>query len=296
MFVVANPGRSIRSMITLCSLATLLLAGCEQGTPVSSPPLHGKVRATDAYTRYFGEAPLPEQGLCFARSWFFPVRDEPTRLLPVPLFLFDDQNEMPQIVTRMLAMSKFVGSSAPFEIPFPAGMELRHFELAERTARLNLVYPGEPLEELRLQSIAASLTETLAQFDTVDKVYLSINGRPWAAMPPGGFRGDAGRVVPPGPPRLLMAAGSWEPGADNPHELLINFDRPMHVRSIDVRLADGRPVRGEYFHSVYKMAVVIRPERPELLKEGTKLKVRWAVSDRMGRSAEGEEMLGLLRF
>jgi hypothetical protein len=262
---------------------------------LSSRPAEGTMFASDGYRAYFGEPPQPEQGTAYARVWFFPLRSEPHMLMPVPLFLFDNQEEYEKVVRQLLNLGRLMGPSSPFSLPFPTGMRLSQLTSGGGVVRVNLVNVGRPLDDNEMNVAAATLTETLVQYDEIDKLFLTFHNKPWPGMPLGGFVSDPSRIASPGPPRLLMAAGSWNEGEEDPYEVLINFDRPMEVRNIDIRLSDGRLLQGEFFHSLFKMSVVIHPEQPELLKVGTVLKVDWAVTDRKGRTGEGSQELILQR-
>ena len=49
----------------------------------------------------------------------------------------------------------------------------------------------------------------------------------------------------------------------------------------------GRPFAAEVFHSVFDMAVVLKPKAPSLFKAGMPVKIRWKVIDKLARTAEG---------
>jgi hypothetical protein len=109
-----------------------------------------------------------------------------------------------------------------------------------------------------------------------------------------GFYPDPEAVMPPGLPRVLTVAGVWEEAVANPEEVSVFFDRPVGVEEVRVSV-DGRRLEGDYFTSVFDMAVVIRPQQPEKLREGLPVAVAWRVVDRLGRKGEGEKTFPLAR-
>jgi hypothetical protein len=94
---------------------------------------------------------------------------------------------------------------------------------------------------------------------------------------------------------LLSVIGTWERGAEAPEEILIGFDRSVTVETF--RLLDGsrQPVKGEYYRSVFDMAVVIHPESPHDFTEGMILHAEWEVVDPLGRRGKGAGDFVLVR-
>jgi hypothetical protein len=91
-------------------------------------------------------------------------------------------------------------------------------------------------------------------------------------------------------------AGAWEKGQDEPEEVLVEFDRPVKVNSFELYHLDGQKVEGEYFKSIFQMAVVVHPKLPELFQEGTSLRAEWNVVDELGRANSGVDTMPLKKL
>ncbi|MFZ2949173.1 MAG: hypothetical protein WA003_06780 [Desulfuromonadaceae bacterium] len=68
------------------------------------------------------------------------------------------------------------------------------------------------------------------------------------------------------------------------------FDRPVEVKELKLLSRDGRQFAGDLYHSVFDMAVVLKPKDPSHFKERMPIKVRWKVIDKLGRQAEGDSV------
>jgi hypothetical protein len=53
---------------------------------------------------------------------------------------------------------------------------------------------------------------------------------------------------------------------------------------------EGKAFAGNTYHSVFDMAAVLKPKEPGVFKERMPIKVRWKVTDKMGRHAEGDNV------
>ena len=91
-------------------------------------------------------------------------------------------------------------------------------------------------------------------------------------------------------------AGMWERGGDSPDELLAEFDRPVKINNFKLFMRSGEAVDGEYFTSIFQMAVVVLPKDPTLYQESTVLRAEWDVVDGLERSNSGTTTLPLLRY
>lgn len=100
-------------------------------------------------------------------------------------------------------------------------------------------------------------------------------------------KGKFGTIEPPGPPPLLLVVGAWEKGAQDPEEILADFDRSVKIESFSLMDASGQKIQGDYFTSAFDMAVGIHPESPSAIREGIRLCAEWRVVDRLGRIGEG---------
>jgi hypothetical protein len=282
--------RSFLGLFILLSAA--LLTGCEKKAP---PAPAGTVKASAAYVEYFGQPPTPESGTCFARVGFFPLRSDPGMVRPVPFFLFNEERQLQLLLDRLVdGEVTFPAESAQFN-PFPAGARVQVRSLAEGVLELTLSLDGTVAEATDLTAMAAALTETAAQFDEVNSLRLLLDGSPLAGMPADGFGSERQRIAPPGSPTLLMVTGNWERGAEDPEEILANFDRPVTVDSFRLRDAAGKEVQGKYFQSVFNMAVVIHPEAPSAFREGAAMSAEWEVTDALGRTGKGTGVFSLGR-
>jgi hypothetical protein len=275
----------------LVLLTAALLAGCEKKT-TSAPA--GTVKASPAYVEYFGQPPTPESGTCFARLGFYPLRSEPGKVRPVPFFLFSEEGQLQLVLDRLVSGEvKFPAESALFN-PFPTGTRVQVRPIAEKVAELTLLLDS-PAGAPDLAAMAAALTETAVQFDEVERARILLDGVPLEGMPPAGFSHEPQRIASPDAPILLMVVGNWEQGAADPEEILANFDRPVTIGSFRLRDAADQEVKGEYFQSVFNMAVVIHPETPSAFREGVSLTAEWEVIDGLGRTGKGSGVFSLGR-
>lgn len=274
----------------LLLLGILTAAGCTRGEK-------GEVRgvdATAAYTRHFGAAPTVKEGSCSAVVAYFPLTENPATVRPVPLFLFSTEGRMEKVVRHILAMDG--ESLGPALVnPFPPGTEVETVTRDGETAEVQLAFSGQAAPDpRRVQGMASSLVHTLAQFPGVRRVRIVADGKPLPNLDPAGIVPDSADVLEPEAPRPLGVAGTWEKGTPTPEEVLVLFDRPVSVSRIEV-LSGETPVAGDYYQSAFDMAVVIRPARAELVREGMPVRVRWQVADRLGRGSEGEKDFSLKR-
>jgi hypothetical protein len=273
-------------------LSATLLTGCEKKAP---PAPAGTVKASAAYVEYFGQPPTPESGTCFARVGFFPLRSDPGKVRPVPFFLFNEERQLQLLLDRLVdGEVTFPAESALFN-PFPAGTRVQTHSLGEGVTELALSLDSTSAQAPDLEAMAAVLTETAVQFDGVDKVRILLDGAPLTGMPEGGFGHAPQRIASPDAPTLLMVAGSWERGAEDPEEILANFDRPVTIASFRLHDAAGQEVKGKYYQSAFNMAVVIHPENPKAFREGKTLSAEWEVADALGRKGKGAGVFSLER-
>jgi hypothetical protein len=277
--------------LALLGLAALLmLASCDKDRQQAVAP--GSVKANAAFLKHFGEPPTPEQGTCFARVAYFPLASDPTKVRPVPLFIFRESDQLSRLLDRLTDRDWEFPPHSGLTNPFPPDSRVRITEQTGDSVTIDLLLPAET--EPGPAAITA-LVETALQFEELERVLVTVAGVPLAGTPAGGFRHDPRRIASPGPPLPLMVAGSWEKGEEDPEEILVNFDRPVVVHEFRLLDAAGGEIRGEYFRSGFDMAVVVHPAAPQTLRAGMTLRLAWRASDRLGRTASGEQSFVLER-
>lgn len=278
--------------VALMSLI-LALAGCRQEQERQTQQ-GGIVHANSSYQQHFGDPPPVQAGKAYARVIYLPLKGERMLVRAIPVYLFEEQSQLESILARLTDGKLVLPADSPLYVPVPDGAELAIGSRQNGALTLNLHISAAI--SLDLQPLVLSLTETAGQFEDISRVLIEMNGKPLDFMPNEGFRPGIEHIDEVGPPDLVMIAGVWEENEPEPEEVMVNFNRPVKINSFSLSIADGRDVAGEYFTSVFQMAVVVRPENPAVLAEGTRLKVAWNVTDALGRTAAGEEILTLQRY
>ncbi len=285
-----------RSILIIAGVLLSLQAlyGCKRDE-VIDPQGSGFVEANHAYEENFGAPPQGKEGNAFARVAYLPLRSTPEKLRALPLFLFNDQDQLRQILERLISGELLMQRDGELYNPFPADLTLSIANPAGPTVTISLATghawaPGDQLAGCR------ALAETALQFAEQEKVIILLDGAPVLQMPAGGFVHDQAALVKVEPPSLVLLAGVWEKGSDAPHELLVEFDRPVKVKNFKLYDQDGNPVSGEYFISIFRMAIVVHPEAPSRYREGTVLRAEWDVVDELGRDRSGVNVLPLMRI
>lgn len=274
-------------MLTRFLLLLFLLPpmfGCDR-----APETTGKLIADSAYQEYFGTPPTPKAGTAWVRVGFLPRSDDPGRLAPLPFFFYRDDSQLQLLLDQLTGDNLRLPTESGLHNPFPVGS---HAVTANRVAgkrEINLVLPDG--QQDGLDAMAAVLVETAGRFPGVKQVLLNLNGKPWPGMPAGGFPFPTGRNIDPGPPHPLLALADFGTDADHPAELLVNFDRPVKLDHFRLEAGDGQEVEGDYFQSVFDMAVVVHPKHPELLAAGKPVKISWTARDSKGRKGSGEVLM-----
>ena len=277
---------------TAAILALVLsLFACTQEKP---PAVTGIVEANSAYLQHFGKPPAVKAGKAFARVGYLPLRDQHDRLGAVPLYLFDEKDQLPRLLDRLVSGELTLPTDSQLYNPFLPDTKAQVAASSEKalTLSLNVAETGsyDPMPMVN------ALVETAAQFDDIERVIVLLNGQPVTRMPDAGFTSDRERIADAAPPELIMVAGIWDEGAVTLDEIAVNFDRPITVHSFSLTHADGTKIEGDYFVSAFQMSVVVHPGKPEIFQDGTVLQVQWEVVDALGRVGRGWQVTPLKRI
>lgn len=273
--------RSMRRFFVFVTLGLVvaLTAGCNQ-KPVPSPPHPSvKIKATEAYEKYFGPAPTSDKGSCFAFVIFFPSAKEPGKVVPFPFFTFDEASLKKVAIERLLS-GMDVGSYRGEFLSLPQGV--RFVSLNESQGAVTVTLSKE-FEGKNVGVAASAIASTLRQFKETSAVRIMVEGR----RPPLGASSDGSVILAPGPPRLLSVSAMKDNGAKDVEEVNAFFDRPVEIKELKLLSEDGQPFSGDLYQSVFDMAAVLKPKDPAQFRERLPIKVRWKVVDKLGRQAEG---------
>lgn len=277
----------------LALLFFALLAGCNssKNAPVEEK---GSVAATKAFVKHFGEAPVVDKGKCYAFVIYFPSAKEPGKVIPFPFFSFDEAS------LKKVALGKLVGGIGELKglngdvaHLLPAGTRLLDVRQAGGivTADFSKEMSAAKLDPAAERALANSIALTLMQFDGVTGVAIQVEGVP-APLDKLARSADPAAVVRLSTPRLLSVTAMKEKGEEGVEEVDVFFDRPVEIKELVISGADGKPFEGDTYQSVFDMAGVLKPKDAKQFKQGMPVRVRWSVTDKLGRSGSGEsEML-----
>ncbi len=284
----------MRYSVTLAVVLMSLLIPfdwCHQGEALAA----GSVAANQAYLDNFGPPPAVEIGRALARVGYLPLRSDPGRVSALPFFLYDEKDQLRQIIGRLSGKDLILPPDSPLYQPAFDGVSIGVGAKTAAVVTLSIT-TERTLSAAEQAALFAMLTETAVQFPELNTVRILLNGKPAAGMPLEGFRHVPGRIVPVRPPTVLLIGGMWERGAAYSTELSVSFDRPVKVRNFALFKGNGEKVAGEYFISAFDMAVVVHPEHPRAYPEGTLLRAEWDIVDAKGRANHGVTELPLQRF
>lgn len=273
----------------------LSLFACQQEEPVPASQPSGIVIASQAYLDNFGEPPQGKAGEAFARVGYLPVRKAPGKVRAFPLFLFSKDRELQQILSRLTGKELVFPESFGLYSPFPKDLKVTSASNEKGTQTLSLMTQQSwPADDIASAGLA--MAATVLQFEQTNKVFIMLNGQPLPQMPADGYVPDPGTLADVEPPSLVQMAGMWEQGTDNLDELLVEFDRPVKVNNFKLYNSSENSIEGEYFTSIFQMAVVVLPGDKTLYKEGDVLRAEWEVVDFMGRVNSGSSTMPLRRY
>ncbi len=274
-------------------LAVLALSVPSACTKKQEPAPAQQVRAsaTRAYEKYFGPVPTIDKGTCFAFVIYFPSARLPGKVVPFPFFTFDEGSMKKVAVERLLGGMHVPAYDGEIVQPFAQGVRLLELARADGLWRVDL--SGNFLAGgTDPDGMVHALVMTLTQFEGVNGIRILSEGKDldyaWGPQRP-----DPSSVIEPSPPRLLSVTAVRDKGAKDVEDVGVYFDRPVDIKELKMTDREGKSFAGEMFHSVFDMAVVLRPKEPGRFAKGMPLKVRWKVTDKKGRQAEGTEEVEL---
>lgn len=255
----------------------------------------GIVKATPSYLESFGVPPQGKAGRAYAAVGYLPVKDKPTKLGPLPIFLFTEENQSDKVLNKLVSGDLVTSQRQIYYNPFPRDLEIVIKSEEGNALTIDLLTKEDWYRDDQYAGTIA-LKETALQFSHVQKVKVMLNGSVVEGMPEVGFQKNSDLMIEVPPPILILMAGAWEKGQNEPEEILIQFDRPIKVEKFKLYHLDGQEVQGEYYKSIFQMAVVVHPESPSLFREGTILKAEWSIVDELGRKNSGVDTMQLIKY
>lgn len=270
------------------------MSGCQQEQE-GSPDNTGVVEANDAYIEHFGDVPPVKAGRAYANVAYLPLKEQPEKIGALPVFLFTAENRRKLVLEKLISGDLVSTPRTRFYHPFPSDLALEIHPLDGRVLTVNLrsSTTWNPKDQ---RAAVNAIKETALQFAEIASVRILFNGTAPADMPRDGYQHRASQIAETKAPVLILMGGNWESDQEDPEEILIEFDRPVKIQNISLMHEDGSKVIGDYYVTMFQMAVVVHPESPELFKEGSILRVEWRVVDFKGRENSGVDTLPLIRY
>jgi germination protein M len=266
--------------------------GCtKKETP--PPPKAARISATDAYVTYFGPAPTTNKGTCYAFVIYFPSATMAGKVVPFPFFTFDEASMKKIALERLIAGIDEKRYAGQFLQLFPPGTRLASLKQQgdEAVADFTKELAQVAADPDRATSLFNSIALTLKQFSGITNIRIDAEGQ--ELFPSSAAPSETTIVMPPSPPRLLNIVASKESSAAPVTEVDALFDRPVDIKRCTFTTADGVPIKGDVYHSMFDMAAILKPREPAKLAPGTRIKVTWDVADKVGRAASGEDIFAL---
>ncbi|HJV66278.1 MAG TPA: GerMN domain-containing protein [Geomonas sp.] len=279
-------------LLSVGLIACSLLFSCnkKQEFPAAKA---ARVSATKSFEKYFGAAPTTDKGTCYAFVIYFPSAKFPGKVVPFPFFTFDEASLKKVAVQRLIGgMSDVKSYQGEILQPFPAGTHLLGITETAGVVTVNFSTEfGLQGNESSDRAVVNALVLTLRQFGGVSDVRIQADGK---EFPAGKVSQPTDQdVLQPSQPRLLSVTAMKEKGAREVEEVNAFFDRPVNIRTLRLAGPDGKPFRGDIYQSVFDMAGVMKPKDPALFKAGMPVKVRWDVTDKLGRNSAGDTEIPL---
>lgn len=269
----------------LVPIALFSLMSCKK-QDTQPPAQPARVTATKAYEKYFGPAPTTDKGTCYAFVIYFPSAKAPGKVVPFPFFTFDEASIRKVAVERLLGGMELPVYRDEILQPFAPGARLLELAQINGLWKVDLssdfLAPGKSRD-----GMLNALVMTLTQFEGIKGIRVLAEGKDldYARGPQ---LPDVSSVLNPSPPRLLGVTALRDKGAKNVEDVSVYFDRPVEIKALTISGREGKPFEGEVYHSVFDMAAVLKPKDPSVFKAGMPVKVRWKVTDKLARAAEGD--------
>jgi len=277
--------------IIAAMLLTIVAVSAGQGCSrkeAPAPVKQARVSATRAFESYFGPAPTTDKGTCYAFVIYFPSAKNPGKVTPFPFFSFDESSLKKVALERMMGGMDESSYAGEFLQLFPKGSRL--LSLSEKNGTISADFSKElrPVagDPVRGPALHHAVTLTLLQFGGVAAVRLQSEGSDLLPA-------EAEVVLQPSAPRLLSVVAMRQSAGAPVQEVDALFDRPVDIKEFQFLENDGTLLAGDVFNSMFDMAAVLKPKDPGKLAEGTKIRVRYQVVDKKGRSAAGEGSFAL---
>lgn len=271
----------------------LFTLGCQQEEIQQESS--GIVEATQAYEKSFGLPPQGKAGRAYAAVGYLPVKDKPDTFGPLPIFLFAEESQQEKVLSKLVSGDLVTSQNWIYYNPFPNDLEVTFNSKENGSLTIDLL-TKEDWESNDLHAGAIAIIETSLQFNDVQSVKVLLNGVAVPGTSESGFQMNRDLIIEVPPPTLILMAGAWEKGEETPEEILVEFDRPVKVEEFKLYHIDGTEVQGEYYKSMFQMAVVIHPKSPNLFRESTSLRAEWSVVDELGRANSGIDTMQLIRY
>lgn len=284
--------RYLKTALAIVLFATL--AACTS-TERKEAEKQGSVSATGEFVKHFGPAPSVDKGTAYAFVVYFPSFKEPGKVIPFPFFSFDEAS------LKRVALAKLVGGLG--EVRAYRGVVSQLFPVGTRvldvtqaggrvTANFSKELSGGKRDSVTERALANAIVLTLRQFEGVSSVTVQVEGAP-GDLAKQAKKGDEGAVVQLAAPRLLGVTAMKDKGESDVEEVDVFFDRPVDIEELVIAGADGKQFQGDVYQSVFDMAGVLKPKDPSQFKAGLPVKVRWNVTDKLGRNSSGESEMFL---
>lgn len=283
--------RSIKNLIGILMIAAL---GACTPTDRQAPAKQGAVIATKDFQRHFGPAPKVDTGTAYAFVIYFPAAKDPGKVIPFPFFSFDEASLKRVALVRLIGgMGDISSYQGEISQPFPAGTRVLDVSQSNGlvSAGFSKELAGGKPDPLSEPALTNAIVLTLKQFEGVEQVAIRIEGV--QSTLDKARKADESAVLELPAPRLLSVTAMRDKGASEVEEVDAFFDRPVQIKELVMSGADGKPFQGDTYQSVFDMAAVLKPKDPAQFKAGMPVKVRWSVTDNLGRSASGESEMAL---